>query len=208
MDEEIMGTDIHLYAEIRVQGDWRPIGGMEQNSICFMDEDTPPLYKPIEVYDTRNRSLFAILADVHNPPFFITLNNAKLDVIAPPRGLPSDLSPGVKQWANWWREEMFGAGWLHLSEVLDFDWHGKTMRFEAMVDSQVAHLFHEDEPFPYKQWIEGVQISYARYMADGVTVRWISTYAEAVGLDVLEIMHGLTQHGKPSDIRLVFWFDE
>lgn len=207
-----MGTDVFLYAEVRKKEGWRLLGETESNPDYFPDckPDAQPT-KPVELYDSRNYDLFGILADMRNPNGR-TLNDQKFDVIAQPRGLPDDLGPEIRDWLKDWAwEESEQAdyscpSWLLLSEVLKFDWHGKVMQYEAMVDPRVAHLFEEAKPFPVRHWPEGIPVSCSRYRRDGVSVRWTSTYAESAGPDFMEAVSDLSQHGEASDIRLVFWF--
>lgn len=207
-----MGTDIYLYAEIKKNHGWHLLGELEENPEYYPEEKpNAQLLKPVELYDSRNYDLFGILADVRNPNGR-TLDNQKFEVISPARGLPDDLSPEIHDWLTDWEwgndeeSDISSPSWLLLSEILQFDWHGKVMRYEAMVDARVAHLFEEDKPFPYSQWPEDIQMSYSQYHRDGVTVRWASTYAESVGKDFMDLLNVLSQHGQPSQIRLVFWF--
>lgn len=201
-----MGTDIYMCAEVKRNGAWHLIVNLEEN-IEYYPEDDPNAqhHEPLELCINRNYNLFGILADVRNPNG-ITLNGQKFDVIAPPRGLPEDLSPEILDSLKDWQDEMSSINWLLLSEILQFDWYGKVMHYEAMVDARVAHLFEESKPFPFDRWPEDIQMGYSAYMRDGVTVRWADTYAASIGTDVLELFNGLKQYGEPSTIRLVFWF--
>ena len=200
-----MGTDIHMYAEVKRNGVWRPIRNLE-NVEYLPDDSSAQRHEPIQIYKGRDYVLFDILADMRTT-IGRTVDDRKFDAIAPPRGLPEDLSPEMRDWAEDGQEAPLGSSYLLLSEILDFDWHGKVMHFEAMVDARVAHLFVEDEPFPSDKWPKDVLMSYSVIKRDGVTVRWTDTYAASVGEGVLELFKGLTQHGDPSHVRLVFWFD-
>ncbi|MBF2002798.1 MAG: hypothetical protein IGS38_18995 [Synechococcales cyanobacterium M58_A2018_015] len=213
-----MGTDIYLYAEIKKHGTWQPLSLAEQGEHRpeYCPESDPEDYldsqlsAPVEIYNSRNDDLFAILGDVRNPTGR-TLNDQPFDVIAPPRGLPEDLSIEIRSMLNDWECEtgsgVSGPSWLLLSEVLEFDWYGKFMCYQAMVDARVAHLFEESKPFPYDPWPKEIPIGYATYMRDGVIVRWTDTYADAAGQDFMDLLNTLKQQGEPSQIRLVFWFD-
>ena len=198
-----MGTDIYMHAEVKRNGAWRLI--LEEN-VEYHPEKNAQRREPIKVYTGRDYNLFAVLADVRNPNGR-TVDDSKFDVIAPPRGLPRDLSPEMRDLVEEWGEDWaISLSWLLLSEILDFDWHGKVMHFEAMVDARAAHLFVEDEPFPFGKWPKDVQKGYSTIMRDGVMVRWADTYAASVGEGVLELFKGLTRYGDPSQVRLVFWF--
>ncbi|MBE9140204.1 hypothetical protein IQ254_23895 [Nodosilinea sp. LEGE 07088] len=208
-----MGTDICLYAEIKRKDSWHLLLESEENSRYYPEGKlNTQLLKPVELYASRNCDLFSILADVSNPNGH-TLDNQKFEVISPPRGLPEDLSPELRDLLKEWEfgdgkdSGVSGPSWLLLSEVLRFDWHGKVMRYEAMVDARAAHLFNENEPFPFRQWPKDIPTSYSVVMRDGVIVRWTATYADAVETDFFEMLENLKQYGDPSQIRLVFWFD-
>lgn len=133
-----------------------------------------------------------------------------------------------------WEGEELSPSWLYLSEVLQFDWQGKVLQVEAMVDARAAHLFEPDKPFPFDKWPEDIPMLYAYVKngviggwsvklpfdkwdkwyenipmleKNGVTVNWSDTYLTLVGDGVFEQFEALKQFGHPSDIRLVFWFD-
>lgn len=56
-----MGTDIYMYAEVKRDGAWHLIGGLEENDDYDPEYDTDDhRFKPIDVYDARNYNLFAI----------------------------------------------------------------------------------------------------------------------------------------------------
>lgn len=102
-----MGTDIHLFAEVRQpNGSW----------LAHCNPDETPHEFDIE----RNYNLFAILADVRNAIGFAGVQTAleRLSVIAEPRGLPDKLSPAIFEAM----EYNHTHSWLMLEEILSFDW--------------------------------------------------------------------------------------
>ncbi len=189
-----MGIDISMYAEkIDIAGTWQLLKEPTDSQTASYAE----IY-----YGSRNYDLFAILADVRNPTGR-TVDNRLFETIASPPALPADLSAELRDETR--DTEIWGSSWLLLSEVLQFDWYGKVMCHEAMVDARVAHLFEESKPFPLAQWLPEIEVGYAIYMLDGVTVRWTETYGESAG-DFMKFLERLKQQGEPSQIRLVFWF--
>ncbi len=192
-----------MYAEIQIDGTWQILTAPPpQVEFTPADAQTSPPHESIEVYySNQNYDLFAMLADERNPSGR-TVDNRSFDVIAQPRGLPADLSLELG-------DALSGdkiASWLLLAEVLEFDWYGKVMQYEAMVDARVAHLFEESKPFPADdKWPKDIPIGYATWDRDGVTVRWTDTYAAAAP-DFIEFLEQLQQYGEPSQIRLVFRF--
>lgn len=204
-----MGTDINMYAEQRRGGQWRLLGSLEENLEFFTDEDPEGQpYKPVEVYRTRHYALFAILANVRNPP----RREAPYEYISPLRGLPPDLSPEVAAWANYGGDTE-SASWLTLGELLAFDWYGKTHQHEHTVDARIAHLFAPTQPFPVRpaELSEDDFTIYVNYRPAtdrrGATVHWTSTYAETAGPEFMQGVLGKLQGaGAPDEVRLVFWF--
>lgn len=203
-----MGTDIHLHAEIRTEDSWNLIGEMEKNVEFFPDENAPE-FKPTDLYRVRDYNLFDILGGLQRSTLR-TLNGQEFETIAPRRGLPADLCPQIRQWHEQWNDDeygSFGESWLLLSEILAFDWEGKKMRFEATVDARVAHLFRENQPFPKAHWPPDIPVGYGAYLRDGVKVRWTNSYAASVDPNFFQMLKSLKSLGKPSYIRLIFWFD-
>jgi hypothetical protein len=195
-----MSTDIMMYAEIEIDGTWQilrePPHDLDPIDSNTRQPDLSPVY-----YDRQNYELFAILADERNPTGR-TVDNRLFEIVAAPRGLPEDLSPELGDALS--GEKI--AGWLLLAEVLEFDWYGKVMQYEAMVDARVAHLFEESKPFPPADlWPKDIPIGYAVWDCDGVTVRWTDTYAAAAE-DFMDFLEKLRQLGELSKIRLVFRF--
>lgn len=196
-----MGTDIRIYAEQYVNGHWQFIGEMIENTYHSYDPEHEPLYYPKDLYDTRNYSLFAILADVRNHEGY--------ECIAPPRGLPDGLSPEIENWFEHYQEDAFSASWFTLEELVHFDWHGKRIQIYAMVDERVTHLFHPEHGFPFRDWPAGIQCSYSTTAPEAPysNANWTETYAEAAGLDFLELLDTFSQqYGVSKDVRFVFWF--
>jgi len=193
-----MGTDIRMYAEHRNNGRWQFIGEMLENE-CDTDGNYP--YYPSGLYNVRNYSLFAILAGIRNEleePF---------EPIAPRRGIPPDLSPELSSWfASFHGYETY-ASWLTLEELVSFDWHGKRRKEYATVDTRVAHLFHPERRFPFREWPRDIVISYSPGSKKYANAIWTETYAEAVGPDVMALLDKLSQkYGASNEVRLVFWF--
>ena len=66
-------------------------GEIKKNPLYEWDPEHERLLIPTSIYNTRNYSLFAILANVDNGVLI-----EPYDYIALPRGLPEDLSPELK----------------------------------------------------------------------------------------------------------------
>lgn len=199
-----MGKDIRMYAERRLHEQWHFLGKMKDNPFYEEDSEHEMSYYPEPVYDTRNYSLFAILADVGNDG----LLEEKYDCIAPRRGLPEDLSPELKSWSEYFRnKEVFAASWLTLEELVTFDWHGKIRQQYAIVDKRVVHLFHPERGFPYREWPQGIPIRYTPAFKEHANASWTETYADAAGPDFMELLDSMaTTYGVSNDVRFILWF--
>lgn len=196
-----MGTDIRIYAEQHMNGRWQFIGKMTKNMYYEYDPEHENEYHPENLYDIRNYSLFAILADVRNDEGY--------ECIAPRRGRPDDLSPEVKSWFEYFQDDELYESWLTLEELVNFDWHGKRIKIYAIVDKRVTHLFHPERGFPSREWPEGIQCGYSTTVKGNAycNASWTETYAEAAGSDFMELLDTFSQkYGVSKDVRLVFWF--
>jgi hypothetical protein len=90
--------------------------------------------------------------------------------------------------------------WLKssLEELVNFDWHGKRIQRYARVDERVAHLFHPERGFPFREWPDGIPCGYSRIQkeSDSCNASWTETYAEAAGSDFLELLDAFShQYG-------------
>jgi len=89
-----------------------------------------PDTRPDPFYWTGDYDVMAILAGFRNGgpgwagPFAL---------VAPPRGLPADLSPELAAWTAYTppEEDLFPVGWLTLAELLAFEWEGRYNRWDA-----------------------------------------------------------------------------
>lgn len=90
-----MGCDIHCFAERKDDaGKFIKVGD--------------------EFFDWRSYGLFGFLADVRN--------YSAIPPIAPPRGVPDDMSEGVATEFDGWGRDAHSASWLGLPELLSFDY--------------------------------------------------------------------------------------
>lgn len=103
-----MGCDIHLYVETR-EGD---VWVCADNLVNRYGEDWLSADDPF--YHTRNYGMFAILADVRN--------SWGINPIADQRGVPDDLSDGLRPLFAQWELDAHSYTWLTFSDLLNFDW--------------------------------------------------------------------------------------
>jgi hypothetical protein len=116
-----MGTDIHLFVERRVNGEWLSVDK-------WTEEDGYPYVAWNDgFYKGCNYDLFAILADVRNGYGFAGCDTGDcFNPIDAPRGLPDDVSPKVEANSDHWGIDGHSHSWFTLKELLNFDWNQST----------------------------------------------------------------------------------
>jgi hypothetical protein len=124
-----MGCDIHLYVEKRdALGQWQSADNWELNPYYENDNSEsgePEYIIPYDnhFYNGRNYNLFAILANVRNGHGFAGVKTGEgFNPIAPPRGLPHDITKRVQSDATAYGEDGHSHSWLTLHELLTYDW--------------------------------------------------------------------------------------
>lgn len=124
-----MGCDIHFYVEVRKGGVWKSVDKWDTDEDGWMHVPYGDAF-----YDDRNYDLFAILADVRNGVGFAGVTTGEgFNIIAPPRGLPSDVSPEVLKASSCWGCDGHSHSWFTLAELEAFDWKQGT-RHQGVVD--------------------------------------------------------------------------
>lgn len=221
-----MGCDIHCYAEVRKGKKWVQVGKEFKNAY-YRPGDTGPYNDQYteEPYHERNYDLFAMLADVRNGSGFAGCPTGDgFNIISDPKGLPKDVSAGVKKHAKAWGEDGHSHSWHTLKDLLEWNWDQVTVH-QGFVTLEEYKTFKE-EGFPHA-WCGGVGggntkvISNAEMDAllDGTkkadkgssyytSIRWEESYRGAAGdWWFKETLPALKRLGKPEDVRIVFWFD-
>lgn len=90
-----MGCDIHSHAERKVDGKWQAMPG-------------------IYPFDWRDYGIFGFLANVRN--------YSEVQPIAPPRGLPSDVSAETRKDYEGWDGNAHSSSWLSVDELANYDY--------------------------------------------------------------------------------------
>jgi hypothetical protein len=199
-----VGTDIHIFSEVREKGIWKIAEPLMKNPFWCEDyKESIPEWQPTSLNDSRRYELFAILANVRNPIRSVI----PFDYISEPRGLPPNVSKEIRDYYARFGNEAYSASWLLLADMAAFGWHGKEIMRRGIVHPAVAHLFPPGRRgFPFADWPKGV--GFAADSGNGVEVKWVETYAEAAGREFMEdSMSKLRSYGRPQDVRVVFWFD-
>lgn len=127
-----MGTDIEFYVERREGDQWVPCDEWTQNPdpYAFLTGDD---FQAEPCWSDRSYDVFSILAGVRS--------TGDYKAIAPPRGLPDDMSEMLHGRAHAHIDDGYGhsPSWLTLADILAFDWD-QTVTFEGYAH---ASHFHE-----------------------------------------------------------------
>ena len=193
-----MGCDIHVYAENKkstsAYAKWHFAGYM----------GVP-----------RNYVLFALLAGVRNYYEFVP--------IAPPRGLPTDVTEETKAEADSWGSDGHSHSWLTLAEMDAA--HLESRRASGCITLTGYRAWRESEHsiFECADEVEpdsGVRVkleelallarSDAKSLDGGVPYSVIPGALQAVSLlgdSWSDLRTRLAALGDPDSVRIVFWFD-
>jgi hypothetical protein len=177
--------------------------------------------------------LFAILADVRNGYGFAGCDTGDgFKPIAEPRGLPEDVSPGVKKMSDYWDCDGHSHSYFTLKELLDYDWE-QTTSHRGWVSEEVYKQFKETgDPYPCSGGVGGSKVVYLTNeemdrLIDGslqreadkhyyTQIQWQVTYAECCRGFIEGTIPKLKELAKPNryqddidpdTVRIVVWFD-
>lgn len=198
-----MGCDIHFYVEHKVDGVWR------QEFVPDADDKRYAKYW----YSGRNYLLFGLLAGVRNE---------HVTPLAEPRGLPSDLSEGLKQEWKQWKGDGHTPSYFLLSELLKAKDDKST--HNGYVDVSGYRLFLKNG-FP-DQWRYDFFRGHNKAVVDNAKMGRILNMASflgdieyfteiiwempniEIGKDFWEGIEDLkVLDPNPENVRCVFWFD-
>jgi hypothetical protein len=202
-----MGCDIHIYCERYDGGRWVH---------CDTGDD---------LYDGRNYTLFAALADVRNRTgdAYSFAGGVSCDggdpipVIQPPKGIPDDVCQEI-------REHIDGGGehshsYYTLQELLDFDWHGTEIVNRGVVSSdeeldriERMRAFHAKYSPEKADYVGPDCYCRATTQKDAKVVTWKSTLGIDCGEFLSSVIPKMSAMARTydityRDIRIVFCFD-
>ena len=144
-----MGTDIHAAIEYRESSEHPWIALTHLNKYFGRWEGEPELTARIQI--DRDYDLFAILANVRNGRGFAgVVTGDGFNFIAPPRGLPVDITPEAAEFGC---TGDHSGSWLSLADILDFDWE-QTATLRGVVDAPNFEYFDRMREWNYapREW--------------------------------------------------------
>lgn len=197
-----MGTDIYLFAELHDEGNWRPVPDPVQNE--YTDDDGLVLAEALDL--GRPYGLFSVLS---GRSIGLRSTNVQIPAISEPRGFPEDMNRIYRKYfarVYDMDDGDYGASWLMLEELIDFDWDQKVDRF-AYVEKKYAKLFHKNEPFP-AYFPKEQKLYHGIFHSPPETtekVHWCVSVAEYVGCHQ-GLIQALERLGPKERVRMIYWF--
>ncbi|MBA4495444.1 hypothetical protein ACFO25_19230 [Paenactinomyces guangxiensis] len=169
--------------------------------------------------------MFAVLADVRN--------EAGIEPIDYPRGLPSDVSSLIREEYQTFKDEccegeVHSASWFTLKELLEFEWDKEVIHKGVVCEDTYRDLRESGCLIPsyFYRWVEGVHndvllsMDQMNDILDGKTERnpeveysvemtWMESHASKCSnfIYAMKKLTELSDSGDLSDVRIVFWFD-
>lgn len=238
-----MGCDIHSYAEVRNErGVWKKVGPVFNSSYYDPQRPTQTLSDGYVLnasmtdtpYQSRNYTLFAILADVRNGNRFASMKRCKeVFPLFKARGIPTDASKGYKAIVSDWGVDGHSHSYATLAELQVVDWDDIYVSEEGFLPLSEYERIRNTEEYP-QIWcrrtsaqvmtIEAYENNYRNKLeasgqieemskGDGyfssiyIKYSWVEPVMLSVGPFVEETIPALSKLGKPEDVRLVFFFD-
>ena len=220
-----MGCDIHLFHEMRCNttGRWLPCDTWDD------DDGRIGVAYGRNIYDGRNYTLFAALANVRNnrpgdetrwgPMGTACDGGDPIPVIHPPKGIPPDACEEIQTHVKEYAQDGHSHSYYTLQELLDFDWNGTEIVNRGVVSNkdeldriERMRAFYKKHS-PHKVEYVGPDSYCQATSQDGATVvTWKSTLAddcrEFLSSVVLRLSALAKIHSLPyTDIRIVFFFD-
>ncbi len=192
-----MSRFLHIYPETNSDGVWRYAGDLQLNiDYDPAAEPREPECAPRSLYEGSNPVLMALLSGIPERRV-----SGFAGPMFPQRGLPTDLSVELRDWAHVFRPGD-GQSWLGLRELLQFDWAARTEVRIAVPAADVA-LFADETSH-----VEPARsLRTAAPMPAVQIVTWHPTFAQVAGNEFLTGVVGRLkeQLGETDAARVVYW---
>lgn len=229
-----MGCDIHLYTEINTGKAWEPLRSMRVDE--YSEKPGVQMYMTEEGVG-RNYRLFALLANVRNGHGFAGVDLGDPTVpVSEPKGLPVDVSPECRTESDNWGVDGHSHSWFTLAEMYEHDWSSKVVnrcwvRRKRNAPPLSKHWAELEDPDAFRDQMQKLATSYpddwmsfdwyAETCGDSSegqgpsgwrTMQWESTHRHEAGRHFFALLFDMACEAhkrgvSPSDVRIVFWFD-
>lgn len=203
-----MGTDIHLYTEVKkhINGKemWVNCDLWEINPYYRYGDDEDKKYDRelslVSLFGDRNYQVFGILADVRgtgNP------------IISEPKGLPNDVSDIVKEESDNWDSDGHSHSYLTLREMVEYLEKHPKIKYKGYISPDDARKLAKTGQIP-TAWVEFVNPSLGWVHREWEVDSPIKYLVEKMRKRYRKIAYVSPDAQTPEDeekIRIVFWFD-
>lgn len=190
-----IGCDCHIHCEYKDEAGWH-------NCDNHIWDDVTNKYEFEDIYWGRNYDLFGVLAGVRSNEF---------PMIDSPRGLPKDISPKTKEYADEWKGDGHSYSYLTLKELIG--WKKKMKKKWKKLLKK-----HNNE-------VNGEDSYYGKYIAEQEIDSWGDNWTKITYEYEHQVLNYLIKllkikmnnyifcfkkedyYNKGDDFRIVFWFD-
>lgn len=202
-----MGCDIHMYVEYKrknreKQDIWIHGDYFKPNPYYDGKDKDESKFERMELYGSRNYSLFSTLAGVRD-------YTHSMIPVSEPKGLPKDICQYIKESYGDWAQDAHNASWLTLKELKDYQQSKPIIKYTGLLSPIQLKEFDEKGVLP-NSWCQGTNM-------EGFERRnWEEENNTLIPLiDLMtKRVHELIEYGweeynpeNDEKIRIVFWFD-
>jgi len=201
-----MGCDIHVYTEFKLwygknEGKWFSADHYKLNP-SYGEDDSEKKMEVVPIYDSRNYSLFSILAGVRNYG-----GNEQISEL---HGLPDDCCPEIKEESDSWGEDGHSHSFFTLKELLDFQKIQSPVKYQGFVSKKSSENLDRGI-LPEEYW-QGGNIPGQVWRKWEKTDESLKPFVKALVEREKEIFWIFSDKSKDiqkhaEEIRVVFWFD-
>lgn len=204
-----MGCDIHVCCEFKNnKGEWLNCDHFKINPYYHPEdiESGEHEWEIIPIYDDRNYSLFATLANVRN--------YGGTTVISEARGLPDDIHPLTKQIADDWGCDGHTHSYYTLRELLDYMSTGPIITYSGLLTTEQAKDLDDFNIYP-ESWCQSTNMEgYVRrtWTEPDDNLEKLVTAMKKRCAEVFWIFEWSKDYEnrikrEADNFRIVFWFD-
>jgi len=224
-----MGCDIHFYVKTKQGGAWQHHSWRAEHQTGEYEDRSPKYdydkYFEDPFYVGRNYDLFAVLADVRNGFGFAGCDTGdRLVPISEPKGLPEDVSEGVKKESDRWGVDGHSHSWFTLKELLDYNWSRTMVKRGWVTQDEYKEFKEKGEPQSWSSWaggrgvihisnaemddlLQGKYPDYNENISYYTNIEWRAEYLDYLRHFLTTTIPAMQKLGNPEDVRAVFWFD-
>ena len=206
-----MGCDIHLYTE-----KLRTINGKKQWVCCdhftfnpyYGADKYEKQFTHISIYDDRNYSAFAALANVRNDGY--------IEPISEPRGLPNDVSTYIKNESDYWDCDGHSHSWLTAKELFIYQNKHPLTKHSGYLDPNILEKYDKYGIIPkaWCKWTNTIGAEKREWYSPGSPIDYLVDAVKNKMAEVFNIWEFYKDDIKErlywedaDNFRIVFWFD-